>query len=855
MHSVAQQGSVLSHSSAATGSSSVSNTRSLSRKRARHSLSVLGSLPKEISALIRSHSSSRRQRTQLHNPDTHSGSGDMVEDDERPSRKSKSENRLYRFITRSLTRSRSRSRSRNGRDSPPPIDPDEPVPDLPSSQNGRVRIDSMGQSSPSKPATRIPSRPLSSTTTATNTTITPGTPRAKKRPPSAIPIPVAVPNNVLPDSPPRPTTPKASATRKKLHTLFGIPISSPKKSSFSSSTHSSRQPSLDGVRPARETGLEDDDPTPKPKSFSPHPSSRPESPSPSSRQPNLTHNSSTNSTVASSAAGSSRLQRFFTGQKTPPPPATDVVSAPMRRPSVSSHQRRNSASNSISNNSPNAPPSDPPTSKPKATGTMGPPPVPASRLTNAPPAASRSERSGTATQVKASSSLGHSSRKGSVDSGRGTAKSAVDGLGNMNGHVRMKMSHAHGHSHRSTKHGSFDFERPGWSAAAGAIQRTGSGGTTGTATSGTGTSLGGWGRGHGGHDGLLSGIRESAMGPGLAGVGTLQREVSLKRGEEREEMMNRAREEERRRRKAEAQNTDGTRDKMAERGLGGLAEKGRKSQASPRALSPDENRAATSASNSTAKSSSWGRKRGALFGSGGKVKITSLGVSHGPFDFEPAVQSPTRSTESVGPAYDAPLSVSWAGEKGKHMARVKGGVEREKERLNGREKEKRSQSAHRGDRAPVPVPSASVGHRSGTKGRSLDLGLGLAWAPRTVREDALLPGAGFFGRSVSGSSSLGDRSVGGRSVSGSTNGHATIEEEKSILGNQVAEVFKNALDDAGYMTFRQYVHRFDAHDIPFDGPTGIVARVERLLMNAPALSEEGKRQLLDSFVRVVLQHA
>jgi hypothetical protein len=51
------------------------------------------------------------------------------------------------------------------------------------------------------------------------------------------------------------------------------------------------------------------------------------------------------------------------------------------------------------------------------------------------------------------------------------------------------------------------------------------------------------------------------------------------------------------------------------------------------------------------------------------------------------------------------------------------------------------------------------------------------------------------------------------------------------------------------------VHRFDAHDIPFDGPTGIVARVERLLETAPDLGEEGKQRLLDSFVRVILQNA
>ncbi|KAF5388075.1 hypothetical protein D9615_000585 [Tricholomella constricta] len=839
--------SVQTCSSAAT-SSAASNAQSLSKKRARNSLSVLGSIPKDISALIRSHSSSRRQHSQPHqHTDTHASAGEMHHDDR--SRKSKSENRasifIYRFITRSLTRSRSRSRSRNGRDTPPPIDPDEPIPDLPPPHNinGRIQVDTMGQSTPSKPTSRIPSRPLSSTTTATNTTITPATPRARKRPPSGIPIPEAAKFSESPGSPMRPTTPKASAARKKMHTLFGIPLSSPKKSSFSSSRQSSRRPSMDVPPPPlleHEDDFEDNDPTPKAlKSYAPHPYARPESPSPDPR-PKLTQNPSTSSTTTSSASGSSRLQRFFTGHKTPPPPSTDAVSGPMRRPSGSSHHRRNSASNSVRNNSPTIPSPDTPPSKSNVPGTMAPPPNPPPRIVHIPPTPLRPERPGTAPPMKASSSLGHSSRKGSVDSGRGVGRG--DGLGGMNGHARMKMTQTHGSTHRSTKHGSFDFERPGWSAAAGAIQRTGSGGTT---TSGAGTSFGGWGRGQ---DGLVSGIRDSAMGPGMAGVGTLQRDVSLKRGKEREEMMIRAREEERRRRRAEAQ---GAKEKIGERDLGTLPE----NSPLPRALSPQEIRAATSTS--TARSSSWGKKRGDLFGSGGKTKITSLGLSHGPFAFEPAVPSPTRSTGSMGTGtgLDAPLSVSWAGEKGRDNPRVKGELERERERMKGREKERRSQSYHRGDRAPVPVPSASIGHRSGAKGRSLDLGLGLSWAPTTVREDALLLTSGYFGRSASGSSSLGGRSVGGRSVSGSTNGHATIEEERSILGNQVAGVFKNALDDAGYSAFRQYVHRFDAHDIPFEGPAGIVARVERLLMTAPDLSEEGKQQLLDSFVRVVLQHA
>ncbi|KAG5652665.1 hypothetical protein H0H81_004157 [Sphagnurus paluster] len=641
-----------------------------------------------------------------------------------------------------------------------------------------MRTETFGQSTPSKPSSRLQSRPLSSTTTATNTTITPGTPRPRKRPPSALPIPEPRKFPEPPSSPSsRPGTPKASAARKKLHTLFGIPPPSPKRSSFTSSRHSSRRTSIDSPAQAHSSVVEDNDPTLKPlDSYSPDLHSRPQSPDPDP-QSKMSSNPSMSS-MANSSSGSSRLQRFFTGQKTsPPPPSTDAVSGPMRRPSVSSHLRRNSTSNSARGNSPTISSSDTPTTRPNPSGSMGPPAVPPPRIVHIPPTPLRSERPGTAPQTQASSSLGHSSHKSSADSGRG------DGLGSMHaGHLRMKMSRPP--SHRSTKHGSFDFERPGWGAGAVAMQRTGSNGTSGTVISGTETSLSGWGRA------LDTGVRESAMGPGLAGVGTLQREISLKRGKEREEMINRAREEDRRRRKTEG----------AERAPDIL--NGSTKNLSPRPMSPEENRAATSAS--MAKNSSWGRKRGALFGSG-KANITSLGVCHGQFAFEPPVPSPTRSTTSAGIGHDAPLSVTWAGEKGRD-ARAKADLERERERekWKEREKEKRSQSTHRGDRAPVPVPSAGYGHRSGTKGRSLDLGLGLSWAPSSVREDALLPSSGYFGRSASGSS--GARSVGsaaGKSVSASANGHTAIEEERSILGNHVAEVFKNALDEAGYVKFRQ----------------------------------------------------
>ncbi|KAG6903439.1 hypothetical protein C0995_005462 [Termitomyces sp. Mi166 len=803
-HSSAFLGSVLSHTLVATEST----LPYPKRHKKRGSLSALiGVLPKD----------------QIQ--DTHASTSDMLHDDERQTRKTFRENRLYRFITRSLTRSRSRSRSRTGCDTPPPVVPNEPVPGLSLSQNGRAQLDSMGQSGPSKP-TRIPSRPLSSTTTATNATITPGTPSAKKRPPSAIPV--------LKDSAPRPQTTKP---RKKLHTLFGIPLASPKKSTFNSSHHSSPRPSLDGAPPLPgHNEFEDNDLTPKAfSSHSPRPHSRPESPSPAARQ-KRGHNPS-NSSAGTSGSGSSRLHKFFNGgQKTPPPPSPDVVSAPIKRPSTSSHRRSNSASNSTDNRSSpsSAPDTTPP--KPKAAGSMRPPPMPPPRNAHI-PSTRQQARPGPAPQIAKFSSLEHRSRNNSADSNRGVE--GVDGLGNLNGRTRVRMGHSRRHSHQSTKHGSFDFERPGWSAA---MQRTVSEGTTGSGTSTTGIN------GCRGLDGLAGGIRESVMGPGLAGVGTLQRDMSLKRGKETEEMMARLREERRRHRTVIQ-----SKEKTTAQEFGVLPSKSQTLQSTPRTLSPEDSHAPA-----TGTTSSWGKKHGTLFGKG---KVTTLGASLGPFAFEPPVSPPAWSTTSARSGHtkckDAPLAVSWAGEKDRDQSRMKAGLERDKEKQLYREKERRAQSTHRGDRAPVPVPvpvtSASVGYRSGMKGRSLDLGLGLSWAPSSVREDALIPSSVLMSRSTSGSTSLASRSA-GKSVSGSTSGHGTIEESP-VLASEVAEVFKSTLDDMGYKLFKRYIDRFDAHEIPFDGPTGIVTRVERLLASTPGLSEEGKRQLLDDFTRVVLQHA
>ncbi|TFK43679.1 hypothetical protein BDQ12DRAFT_731671 [Crucibulum laeve] len=867
------------HSSSTAASSTVSKRRGAARR----SLSILATIPKDLSSLIRSHSISRRDQSplsplQIPAPLLFSGYADHTlsynqntrpsldmfsttshTEEERPARKkSRSENRLYNFLTRS------RSRSRSNADQPPPVD--DTVPQLPHIPH--MRHSSIGSLEPkrapspgAKPSTRVQSRPLSSTTTATNTTITPGTPKARKRPPSAIPAPVSpnqAPENDQPSS--RPTTPKPSAARKKLHNIFGISL---RKSSRSRSRPNSPRASLDV--PPLPTQPYDDDPTPKPrKSFSPH-ASRPQSPSPAANSKitvttsNATQN--TSSTTSTATSNSYRLPKFFSSTTfvlsqssaadfsaarsapppsdtrqpqqiypTPPSSAPAVVSAPLKR--TSSHRRNAKLGVDVPIEPSDITSSRPPAILPSITHT------PLKSLTD-------------------SSSIPrptHVPKNGSLDAGyryRGATMGVVDEEGRTVSELarsrsakgKTREAEANGRSGltkmssttRSTKHGSFDFERPGWGASI--IQRSGSGGTSGTSGST-------WSRS--GESAVKE--RESALGPGLAGVGTLQRETSMKRAKERDEHV-RKRERERK--------------KQIDNEKAAIVAASSQ-RTTPVGSSSDHAHASTSTSGTghTGKSSSLSKatgKRG-VFGTKGGTRLVGLSTQHGAFSFEPAVPSPTRSTGSTGTAHEA--SISWGGRG-----------EKEKERLRDeRERQSQRKGVRRGDRAPVPVPipaaNPNVGHRSGTKGRSLDLGLGLSWAPTKVREDALMPSTTFFNRSVSNSSGgrSASGSTNGRSASTSTNGHgngngwskkadADAEGERTKLGRELADLFRNALDQKGYAAFKNYVHQFDAHEIPFDGPSGIISRVGQLLATAPALSEDKKRRMLDNFVRIILQNA
>ncbi|KAI0375823.1 hypothetical protein BV20DRAFT_1048085 [Pilatotrama ljubarskyi] len=139
--------------------------------------------------------------------------------------------------------------------------------------------------------------------------------------------------------------------------------------------------------------------------------------------------------------------------------------------------------------------------------------------------------------------------------------------------------------------------------------------------------------------------------------------------------------------------------------------------------------------------------------------------------------------------------------------------------------------------------SRSKQARMAGKGRSLDLGLGLTWAPTRVREEAVLNvGPRRMGMSASTSAA--------RSQSRWRNA-----DEDGRLGvgtaSDVAEAFKEALGDSAYGIFKTYVHRFDANAIPLDGPYGLLVHVERLLDSAPGVDQRRKRLLLERFLRVV----
>ncbi|PFH51387.1 hypothetical protein AMATHDRAFT_3048 [Amanita thiersii Skay4041] len=727
---------------------------------------------------------------------------------ERPtSRRRKSENRFYNF----LSRSRSHSRSKDAHSNPPP----KHLPQIPP-QDPLLTTDSQS----SKPPTRIPSRPLSTNTVTTNTTITPTTYKTKKRRPADVPLPQPpAPEPIEHECclPLRSATPKPTNTRRKLHEFFALSLTSPKKTSFRAvvSHPSSSRASFD-VPPLPTRDGDSNTLSQSRKSFS-----RPQSPTAFTKV-KLSATDVKLSSPPEGKAPTSTTHGPFSGSGKP----TITVSAPLRRPSQ--HRSTKSEGKGTVQTDPWCN---------KETRVRGPgesivPPPPHIICTPATP-----ERTPISTMP---SPTQHGPRKLSVDSSDYLAKrgaSANSDVSKRAGITRTESAKAQdrdataqrqtsrmGNSTafvRSTKHGSFDFERPAWSETAVAVQRSGSGATTNSTVSALSRQAV-----------RLPAERDSSFGPGLAGVGTLQREISIKRGKEQEEQV-RERETERKKLQQKKKQT---------------AEKVQQD-----ATTVETNHTGGSTSTAgTGHSSSLGRatgKRSALSGRTGSGSGLSklIGITEHPrFDFEPPIPSPPprNANNTTDPNFVpvAPLS----GERTKRPVKT-----RSKE-------QKRSVD----EQLPFHIPS-SIGHRSALKGRSLDLGLGFAWAPSSVREDALLPSTALrLGRSFSQTSNAkttSSRRFTASSQAKSNARHAVYEaddqHDTSKLAKEVNAVFKESLDDEGYRTFKKYVHQFDAHEIPFDGPTGIITRVEGLLSKSSTLKPNEKSELMNRLIRVILRNA
>ncbi|KAI0700741.1 hypothetical protein BC835DRAFT_1265955 [Cytidiella melzeri] len=151
------------------------------------------------------------------------------------------------------------------------------------------------------------------------------------------------------------------------------------------------------------------------------------------------------------------------------------------------------------------------------------------------------------------------------------------------------------------------------------------------------------------------------------------------------------------------------------------------------------------------------------------------------------------------------------------------------------------------NRSPSPT-KARTEHVVG-KGRSLDLGLSLSWAPQRVKEEAVLS----YNQSAGGHHATTSR-IRTRWKGGNVDEQGRLDAPASRSATKVAETFKEALGDAAYETFKTYVHRFDAHAIPLEGPYGLVAAASRLLDSAGTLDERRKKSLMDSFIRVVQEN-
>ncbi|KAJ3840594.1 hypothetical protein F5878DRAFT_60429 [Lentinula raphanica] len=865
-----------------------SSTTSVSR-------SSLDLFKMDFSTLLRSHSTDskagvRRQLASVVQTDQTrvvDGTGETgmlhtsAEDSDRPTRrKSKSENKFYRFLTQSRSRSSPRT---NASASIPEDIASEDAHNLEhsttsrdsswsSARSSQKRPMSSTTSSTSKPATILQSRPLSSTTTATNTTIMPPTPKAKRQMSSSIPKP-------LPISEPSTSTPKSpTSTKKRLHNIFG------RKSSISSSANASPGQSntdLEDVPalPSRTDTFSEEGHGNAPRSKRNF-SSRPTSPSqfPRSRQ------SSSEPSTSTTANSTSRLESLFISKlfsssrraQSPPPPLSlshsnnvgspmptpassnsglstnnpaPVVSGPSRQASVSKTSRRRASTNeSISSVSSIHRPSQLHAPQPRSAvpaETL----IPVPRITHTP---ATPLRSGTApprlTQTSRNDSLDSGYRfrplvMDMVDEERDSREVDVKGKGkekekedlirsrtsskgkesdhsSVSGHKSSSAKQPHRHhstrqqtvkpktsnittSIRSAKHGSFDFERPGWGLGVSTVTRS---------LSGT--------SGNSGITGFSGGRHSNRSGESMESATRVEGSATRKKSSLAAGSSKRAEH------RAQKQNVSPNDD-----------------PAPPYSAVPTS----MEASPGSGLSSSLGRSGGKRTGFARLIGLAGY-TAHGAFSFEPPVPSP------ISPTFSHASQESNA-VKGQQEETER---ERTREERENKKDKKRMKETNRYSEQNTPDVSthSSTSSPQARKGRSLDLGIGLSWAPTKVREDVLLPGGIFAnGKGLNGRVSDSTSSRHGLRAGRDRAVNEFGVEDRSKVGRDVAEMFKKALDPEGYRAFKKYVHQFDAHEISFDGPTGIIARARRLLDKRSDLGEESKRRLVDGLVKIVLQNA
>ncbi|KIY49415.1 hypothetical protein FISHEDRAFT_58308 [Fistulina hepatica ATCC 64428] len=625
-------------------------------------------------------------------------------------------NRFYNFFAGSRSRSSSRSRKPDVTFEEPPVPP----------PHARHRP--------------IPSRPLSSTTTATNTTITPRsmapTPRASRAHAHPVALaPIAPPSNdddanSIPSNPPTP--------RRKFVNLFGmvLSISNPlgsRKSSFgsnaSSRANSRSRPATPGNVPdvpplpdLRRTLLEAAAETPRPLRMEP----------PNSLLQPETQLLSRNSSVSSSSSNRFRpaARLFGSRNEHTDQPAVQIVRSPSPMKKAHSHSTSIAAPSSLT---------------------------------------PRHTRRGSNDLYTSDSEFGviHFHRDAHSTNGRSRERPRTreesTGRERALQHINKKTSLS-----RETRHGSFDFERPGWGSMAS-------------------SNLG------------RSNSRQSARSP------------------------------------------------SPWQGGGGV-----KVDAAP-SLSSNTKRPTL-----VIDSGSLGRANGKRAGPG-------LGL----FPFEPPVSpgpsvppSPSSHDTTSSSNHDARLHpLRGRDRRARHFD-----AEDDFAELHGRNEydfEKEQLDYRKQHDVPESRP---LGYRSAARGRSLDLGLGFSWAPSRVREEALLPeiraragGAVGLGRTMSngGPSRRYGRSIGRQERISEERDVITIIPERMHnvkAGKDIADVFQNVLDQEGYARFKKYVRWFDAKDIPFDGPNGIIAHVQQLL-DGTHLQQGAKQTLIDGLVEIILQNA